>query len=290
MNPATSADLPAVGIDLRRSPLRELSALAELFRLTLRQHTHGRRLFVLAALYALPCGLAILLRSLSRPAATDALEFALVFNLIPHALAPLTALLYAAGVVRDEVEEQTLTYLLLRPLPRWALYATKLMATLLTTSLLIAAAATALYVAIYWGTPELWGEIVPGRIGRAVAVLALAQVAYCALFGWLGLFTRWSLIAGVVYIVAFEGVLANLEFVVRSLTVVYYVRILVLRWLGLSAEDLRHWQGDWELDLTTVPDAGTCALTLVGFGMAVTALAALWFARREFRMKTPEGS
>ena len=62
--------------------------------------------------------LAIVLRNLGRPAPADALEFALVFMLLPHGLAPLTALLYAAGVVTDEVEEQTLTYLLLRSVPR----------------------------------------------------------------------------------------------------------------------------------------------------------------------------
>ena len=50
------------------------------------------------------------------------LRVRLRFNLIPHALAPLAALFYAAGIIQDEVEEQTLTYLLLRPLPRWALY------------------------------------------------------------------------------------------------------------------------------------------------------------------------
>ena len=40
------------------------------------------------------------------------------------------SLLCSAGVVRDDVEEQTLTYLLLRPLPRSALYAIKLLASM----------------------------------------------------------------------------------------------------------------------------------------------------------------
>src|SRR5205085_2580293 len=117
-----------------------LSAMAALFRLTVRQHTHGRRMIVLAILYLLPCGLAILLRSLPRPAPTDALEFALIFNLLPHALAPLTALLYAAGAIQDEIEEQTLTYLLMRSIPRWALYVIKLAGTYCVTTGLVALA------------------------------------------------------------------------------------------------------------------------------------------------------
>jgi ABC-2 type transport system permease protein len=284
MTPATPAD----GLDLRRSFFGEISALAALFVLTVRQHTHGRRLLVLGLLYLLPCALAVLLRNLPRPAPAEALEFALVFNVLPHGLAPLTALLYAAGAVRDEVEEQTLTYLLLRSVPRWALYVTKLLATLCVTTLLVATAVTALYAAIYWGTPEFWGEVMPGRAARTVAVMALAQVGYCALFGFLGLATRRSLLAGIAYIVAVEGVLANLDFVGRTLTVVYYVRALTLRWAGLPEALTRRFQRDWGMaDLDKLPSAGDCALTLLGFGVALTILAALWFARSEFRVKTP---
>ena len=96
----TATDVPP----LRRDRAAEFSALAALFALTVRQHTHGRRLLVLGALYLLPCALAVLLGNLPRPAPAEALEFALVYTLLPHGLAPLTALLYAAGVVADEVE------------------------------------------------------------------------------------------------------------------------------------------------------------------------------------------
>jgi ABC-2 type transport system permease protein len=264
-----------------------LSALAALFGLTVRQHTHGRRLLVLALLYLLPCALAVLLRNLPRPAPADALEFALVFVLLPHGLAPLTALLYAAGVVSDEVEEQTLTYLLLRSVPRWALYLTKLVATLCVTTLLVAAAVTALYVAIYAGTPGFWAEALP-RAGLAVVVMTLAQVGYCALFGFVGLVTRRSLIAGIAYIVAVEGVIANVEFVGRALTVVYYVRTLVLRWLDLPVEQFRRCQEAWGMmELDKLPSARECVLTLLVFGAVVSAVSALWFARTEFRVKTP---
>jgi ABC-2 type transport system permease protein len=277
-------------LDLSRSFGRELSALVVLFGLTLRQHTRGRRLLLLVVLYALPCALAIVLRSLNRPPPADVLEFALIFNLVPHVLAPLTALLYAGGMIQDEVEEQTLTYLLLRPVPRWGLYVAKLLATLLVTTLLVGVATTALYLAIYWSTAELREGTVPLRMLQTAAVIGLGQVAYCSLFGALGVVTRRTLIAGVTYIGAFEGFVANLEFVARSLTVVYYVRILTLRWLDLPEQTLKRWQTDWSLELDKVPNSSTCVLTLLGAGVAITTLAALWFSRREFRMKTPEGS
>ena len=270
-----------------RTPLVEWSALAALFDLTVRQHTHGRRLLVLVLLYLVPCALAILLRCLPHPAEADTLEFALVLTLLPHGLAPLTALLYAAGIVSDEVEEQTLTYLLLRSVPRWELYLTKLVATMCVTSTLVAAAVLALYTAIYAGTAQFWGEALP-RAGGVIAVMALAQVGYCVLFGFLGLVSRRSLLVGIGYIVAVEGVLANLDFVGRSLTVVYYVRTLTLRWLDLPAEQLRRCQEAWGMaDLEKLPSSGECVLTLLGFGVAVAVVSALLFARTEFRVKTP---
>jgi ABC-2 type transport system permease protein len=271
-------------------PGNRVAAWSELFWLTLRQHTHGRRLLVLVALLALPCVLAIILRSLSRPAPAEILEFALVFGLIPHALAPLTALLYAAGMVQDEVEGQTLTYLLLRPLPKWSLYLTKWLATTLLCIGLIGFFTLALYLAIYWGTPELWGEIMPGRALKTVAALSLAQLGYCSLFGCLGLVVRHSLIAGVAYIVLLEGLIANVEFVGRALTVVYYFRVLSLRWLSLPDLLQQQWLRVWQLDPATMPDALSCVETLAAASLAITIFSALWFSRSEFALKTPESS
>jgi len=284
-----SAATASSEIDMRRSFGHGWSAIAALFVLTVRQHTHGRRLFVLGLLYLLPCALAILLRNIPKPADAESLEFALAFNLLPHGLAPLTALLYAAGVIQDEVEEQTLTYLLLRSVPRWALYLTKLLATLCVTSVLIAVATVALYLSIYWGTPQLWSVIVPTRLLYVVGIWTLAQLGYCALFGFIGLLTRRSLIGGVIYIVAIECILANINFVARSLTVVYYVRILLLRWLDWPADILRRFQRDWSIDLEAAPTAEQCVQRLVLSSVLLALLTALWFARREFRLKTPEG-
>ncbi|MBX7106460.1 MAG: hypothetical protein K1X57_20460, partial [Gemmataceae bacterium] len=100
---------------------------------------------------------------------------------------------------------------------------------------------------------------------------------------------RRSLITGVVYIVAIECVLANIDFIARSATVVYYVRILLLRWLDLPGEVVTRFQRDWRIDLAIVPSAGDCVQRLLVFGGVMILLAAVWFARKEFRVKTPEG-
>lgn len=266
------------------SAVSRLDALASLFVLTLRQHYRGKRLLVLSLLFILPSVLAAIVRLAPYPPDLAELEFALIFNLIPSALATLTALLYAAGVIQDEVEEQTLTYLLLRPLPRWALYLTKLLATILTTTLITGVFTTLTYVVIYWNTSELWGDVLPGRALKTAALLALAQTAYCSVFGMISLFTRRSLIAGIAYIIAFEGLLANLETVARRLTVMYYFRVLSLRWLDVSLGR------EWTIDLDTAPTSRGSVLMLLGASAVFSLIGALVMMRREFRMKTPEGN
>lgn len=261
-----------------------LRALASLLGLTLRQHLRGRRLLMLSLLFSLPglLAAAVILGSRVTPPA-ESIEFALVLNLIPHALAPLAALVYAAGMIQDEVEEQTLTYLLLRPLPRRSMYLARLLATLLVTSLLIAlfTAVTITVIALMAKEP-VNGELARRALTTA-GILGLSQVGYCGLFGLMGLLMRRSLVVGVCYIVLLEGLLASLDTVARRLTVMYYFRVLALRWLAPASGR------EWSIDLAKAPEAQTCVLALLGAGMFLAAVAAFLFARREFRMKTPTG-
>ncbi len=129
-----------------------------------------------------------------------------------------------------------------------------------------------------------------GRAFKVVASFALAQLGYCSLFGCLGLVVRHSLIAGLAYIVLLEGVIANVAFVGRALTVVYYIRVLILRWLDLPDLLQRDWLRVWQLDLTIAPGALSCVETVTLASLAITAFSALWFSRSEFALKTPESS
>jgi ABC-2 type transport system permease protein len=279
----TATNVVAPALVLPRLP--DLRALAALFVLTLRQYIRGRRLLVLSLLFVLPGALAAVVNLAPRfKPPIEEIQFAFIFNLIPHALAPLAALLYAAGIVQDEVEEQTLTYLLIRPLPRWAIYLTKLLATVLITSVLTAAftAITFAVIAFTAGGPATSGWIEPAW--KTAVLLSLVQVGYCGLFGLLGVLMRRSLLVGVAYIVFFEGILASLDTMARRLTVMYYFRVLVLRWLAPASGK------EWSIDLATAPQAQTCVLALLGAGLVMALATALVFAAREFRMKTPEGN
>jgi ABC-2 type transport system permease protein len=261
----------------------QLSALAALFRLTLRQHVRARRLLVLGALFLLPAAVALAARYVNPDLGAEHLEVALVLTLIPHALVPLAALLYASGMIQDELEDQTLTYLLIRPLPRWTMYTTKLAATILATSLLADFFCLVTYAAIFVGPGGEVSGAIALRALKSAGLLALALVAYCSLFGFLSLLTRRSFVVGVAYVILLEVLVANIPFLARRLTVIYYFRVLAERWLPIRVNA-------WAIDLPSAPSARESILCVAGASLVMTAAAAFWFTVREFRVKTPEGS
>src|SRR5437660_477854 len=102
-----------------------LTSLVALYSLTVRQHLHGKRWIVLGVLFLTPAALAAVVRATAPDVPALVLEFLFVFMFIPQALLPLVALLYGSGIIQDEQEEQTLTYLLMRPISKWAIYLVK---------------------------------------------------------------------------------------------------------------------------------------------------------------------
>jgi ABC-2 type transport system permease protein len=275
-----------------------LGACISLYWLTLKQHLHGKRWIALVALFLLPAGLAAIIRATQSSVPSLTLEFALSWILIPQAVLPLVALLYASGVIQDEQEEQTLTYLLIRPIPKWLIYIVKMLANWTTTVLLVIVLITLTFAAVYINRGAELSEVAQ-RCIRTCAIDALAVIAYCSLFGLIGLLTRRTLIIGVVYTAVVEGLLANLPLSVRMGTVIYYARVIAYRtmdfvvtWPQGNKDDIA--ASTWQLNIATDPalaehpSVRTCVIVLAGASVVCTLIAAWLCSPREFHVKTPE--
>jgi ABC-2 type transport system permease protein len=217
---------------------------------------------------------------------------------LPMLLLPLVALLYASGMIQDEQEEQTLTYLLVRPLPKWAIYVAKLLATLTTTVALTCIFTALTYAVIYVGA-DAGDESIVTRCVKAAGVHSLAMIAYCSLFGLMSLVTKRILVLGIAYIAVVEAVLANMPFGIRLITVIYYARLIAYRLLDfvvpLPQGGSQNVSADaWQLKvrddpkLLEHPDQATCVMVILGASAVSTVLAAWLCSRREFHVKTPE--
>jgi len=274
-----------------------LTPLCALFLLALRQYLHGKRPLVMGLLLVLPACLVLLMRATASQTNSGVLEFSFVFMFIPHALLPLVALVYALGILQDEQENQTITYLLIRPIPKWALYIVKLMATVLMAIFLTAGFTALTYAAIYIGGDGN-GHDIAMRCLKAISIHALTVVAYCCLFGMISLLTKWTLVACILYTAVIELLCANLPFSIRSITVIYYSRLIAYRTLSfivpLGGRPTDIAADAWQLDLRADPkllehpQLTTCVIVLLGGSLVCTLLAAFLCSRREFYVKTPE--
>ena len=279
-----------------RGRTSSLNAAFALFTMTLLRQVKSRRLLVLAALYGLPIAFAFLFRHYEvgwpepgkKPVyGPTVAELALIFNLIPQTLLPLTALVFASGMIQDEVEEQTITYLLIRPLPRWSIYLAKLLATLVVTIGLTAIGAALVYVAIGWNQPDYWASGALARVFKTIALFVLSLTAYHAVFGFLSLLMRRAILLGIGYIILIEVVVANIDFVIRKVTVMYYFRVLCERWMHVS----EMWKGPVApVAYTGGPSMRDCLATVTIAIVVLVASACYLMNIREFRVKTPEGS
>jgi ABC-2 type transport system permease protein len=252
----------------------------------------------LALLFLIPAGLATLIRATSPEVPGVFLEFLLAWMLVPQALLPLAALLYASGIIQDEQEEQTITYLLVRPISKWTMYTVKLVATATSTVVLVIVLTSLTYAAIYAGS----GSEVNAVLHRwmwACAILSLVVVAYSSLFGLMSLLTDRILLAGVMYIAIIEGFLASFPFSLRMATIIYYTRLIAYRkldfvvtWPGGGEDDVAAtaWMLDTAADpaLALHPSLSTCVVVLVCASIVCTLVAGWLCSLREFHVKTPE--
>jgi ABC-2 type transport system permease protein len=304
MKPLPVADSLSQALDLASDrpsfASSRIVSLWSLYALTLRQHLHGKRWMVIAGMCVLCAGLVILVRATAPDVPPIQLEFVFAFLFIPQAILPLLALIYASGIVRDEQEEQTMTYLLIRPIPKWALYGVKLFATLTTTVILAVALTFLTYAAVYVGAGTGIKDIA-SRALQAASIHSLAVVTYCCLFGLISLLTKRALVVGILYAVLFEGLIANLPFSIRLATVVYYTRLIAYRSMsflvpmpGNSSRTMDVAAEAWQFDVKTDPglldhpQIRTCLIVLLAASVICAVLAAILFSQREFHVKTPE--
>lgn len=136
-----------------------------------------------------------------------------VGQLVLMYLVPLMSLAFGGGVLREEVEDQTLTYGFTRPLDRAALYTARLAAAagpvLLATVPAVAFAASG-----------------PLDAARLIAAAVLGTAAHAALFGLWGLLLRRPSWLGLAYVFLWEQSIEQVPGWLSSLTLRAHIREL----------------------------------------------------------------
>lgn len=221
--------------------------------LTWRQLFARRRGWLAAAIIVFPFVLTFLYRLSSEDREGDRLIFMLNMNrdMVVGVLLPLTAVIFGTTAFGGEVEDGTLIYLLVRPVPRWRVALVKYVVAVLVTVAVVSASVLLAWFALR--TDEL-----PGVFARAFLTAGLlGALLYCALFSFLGLVTRRGLVLGLLYLIFFENIMSRALQGVKWLSVREYA-VSVAQWAG---GDVVKWQVPG-VPMTTVWVGGSIILAV----------------------------
>ena len=199
-------------------PVATVAALS--FRTSLR----GIRVLALAGFSALPSLIVVALAAAHTGPAAMGRESQLLFlDLTLPVVVVVVTLVLAVAQFRNEIDDDTLSYLTSRSIPRPGIVAGKYLGCVAGTVLLMVPAALGpIALAHLAGAPAPPS----GALEAIVAMTVLGSLAYGAVFLALGLFTSWALLFGLIIGFLWEQLLRRLPGSAPNLTISFYLHSL----------------------------------------------------------------
>ena len=173
------------------------------FWLSVRQLTGPFRLGLILLLCALPAVLTVIVSLASGGDGPEPDDFVSVLldGLLVAGVLPIVTMTMATAAFGNDLEDGTLSNLVLMPLARWRIALPKLLATLVVCGPLVVVSGVVSAVV------GLDADFRPA-LALAVALL-LGVTAYTAIFTWVGLVTGRALAVALVYVLFWEGIIGS---------------------------------------------------------------------------------
>ncbi len=189
--------------------------------LSLRQFSSRWRLLLIFFLALLPIALSALMAHLAGDDSEYAEEFTnvIIDALIIAVLIPIVTMVLATTAFRHELDDRTLSYLILKPIPRSLIVLPKLLATIIVGGLLVIFSGI---IATLLG-PELDAQAVLA-VGIALVV---GVVTYATIFTWAGLISSHALGFSLLYVFLWEALVTSIFSGVQYLSVRGYVLSII---------------------------------------------------------------
>lgn len=179
----------------------------------------GRRRTLLVLLFlTVPLLLSLLARAAPGTEGREEIAIGLLDNLVVRVVLPLVSLLIGTAVLGAEVDDGTIVFLLVNPVPRWEIVAAKLLVAEVVTLVLLVPVTALSGAILVAGLPGVDAHI---AVGFTVGV-AVGAVVYVAIFVAMSVVTSRALVLGLGYVLIWEGFLASLFAGTRNLSVREY--------------------------------------------------------------------
>jgi ABC-2 type transport system permease protein len=194
-----------------------------IFKNALKDLTRPRRLLVALFLVALPALIVLLWRANApkgdfKPEVVyNTIESGLVFGF----LLVILAVVNGTGVLSQEIEQKTITYLLTRPVPRWRILLMKFLAAFAAVTVTVWLASLLTAVCAYGGS-----GLTGSRLGRDMLILPIGALAYGGLFLLLATLFNRPLMYGLLFAFGWESWVPNLPGYFSRVSLMSYLRTL----------------------------------------------------------------
>lgn len=254
-----------------------INAIGAIARLTLADLLRTRRAILAGVVLLLPPAFS-LYWSISEWITSDTIyQWGILFSVgyLNFAI-PFLTLFYGVSLISGEQESQTLVYLLTRGVPRWIIALVKFVTAeaVCLVGILVSMLLAWLILMIHFGVAPVlqsfsWWLALAGAAASATST-------YLAIFFALGLVLRRPAVAGIVFIVFWEGLVGLLKGVIRYATVIHYPR-------SVAVNASMRFDTMIPSYLTIDPVASSVAFIVMG-ALATAALifAFVWFSRAEY--------
>ena len=179
-----------------------MGTIAEtIFILTLRQSLSVRKLIVVALIAAIPLIIATGAAVVGSEWDEESRQL-FIQAIVFYTTLPLAALIVAAPIFADEIEDRTFTNLMLSPISRWQIAFPKLSAAGLIVAIPMIISVAASVLIIY--SEETYSATAVGAFG-----IAVGTITFVSLFAFVGTLTTRAVIFGIVYVFGFEAFITS---------------------------------------------------------------------------------
>jgi ABC-2 type transport system permease protein len=246
-----------------------MTGFLAIVRVTLRQLLGGKRLIILGLLGAIP-SVVVWLATANRTSSKllEIYNETAIFTLF-LIVVPITSIVLGSASLGDERRDGTLSFLVVRPIPRSAIAAAKLAAAALAAVMVSALSGILASAALSIRASD-WSTLVPTLVG-----LTIAAGCYVAVFLVLGHLTSRAVLIGLVYLFLWE---TGISFAAPSLANISLFRIGLTAYAGMLPE-AQAFLAEPLGSLT--PGAGGAALKLLILGALAIATAAALLRNRD---------
>jgi len=238
----------------------------------------GKRLLGLCALVGLPLVVQLALLVWGEGRGSAFASFATrVSNAYLRVIVPLSLVFLGTAAFGDEWEGGTANYVLGVPVSRTLLVLGRYLASVRRALLLTLPALAVLYALCVAPHEGALAHYLPDA-AAVLAIVALAILAYTAVFLFLGLWLRRSIMSAFIYVLVFEGLIGNLPSGFATLSISFHARNLMWR-----ATDDQAFRPELMQEMGLDPPSVTVSLvTLAVFVVVFLALSARTLRRKEF--------